>query len=255
MANRPADPREMLTADLELRIGDRTLAVRLPVPAGPTTLRGMLPALRALMAGLTGVAIGLAAGEGREISCRARCGACCRQVVPLAGAEAHHLAALIDALPEPRRSIVVARFAAARAQLEAAGLWADLVHMARLDDPAATKALEFTYFAQRIACPFLDDESCSIYTERPLACREHLVSSDPGHCAEPGGQGVVPIRLGRRLSAAVARAGTVDAPHHVALIALFEWIAWNPEVPAARDAASILDEVLSYLTGADRSEP
>jgi Fe-S-cluster containining protein len=246
-----AEPSQMLAADLELQIGGRKLAVRLPVPTGPTTLRVMLPALRALMAGLTGVAIEQAAGEGRAFACRAGCGACCRQLVPIAGAEAHHLAALIEALPAPRREAVLTRFAAARAQLEAAGLWRDLIRMAEITDPAAANALGLAYFAQHIACPFLEDESCSIHPERPLACREYLVSSDPAHCADPGGQGVVPIKLDRRLATAVARTGSGGGPRYVALTALFDWVTWHLEPPADQDAAAILGEVLTHLTGTE----
>ncbi|MEZ5279133.1 MAG: hypothetical protein R2770_01565 [Acidimicrobiales bacterium] len=37
-----------------------------------------------------------------------------------------------------------------------------------------------------VACPLLDDGVCSIRPDRPLACREYLVTSDPKHCAPPG---------------------------------------------------------------------
>lgn len=246
----PTEPQQILAADLELTIAGRTLAVRLPVPTGKTDLRGLLPALRALMAGLCGVALDIAAGEGRHVSCRAGCGACCRQLVPLAGAEAHELAALVELLPPDRRATIQARFAAARSRLEAAGLWPVLTGMAEITDPKAAAALGLDYFAQRIPCPFLEDESCSIHPDRPLACREYLVSSDPARCADPGGERVVPIKLDRRLAAAVARTGTADGrPHYVAMTALFEFVAAHPEVPPARDAGAILGEVLSHLTG------
>ena len=246
----PAPP-ALLAADLELEIGGRRLAVRLPVPMGKTDLRGMLPALRALMAGLCGVAIELAAVQSREVACKAGCGACCRQLVPIAGAEAHHLAALVEAMPPERRTAVFRRFAAARAQLEAAGLWSDLLRMADISDPAEANALGLGYFAQHIACPFLEDESCSIHPERPLACREYLVSNDPAQCADPGGQGVVPIKLDRRLATAVARTGTGGRPRYVAMTALFDWVAGNPEPPPVQDAAEILGEVLTHLTGSE----
>jgi len=246
-----AAPQQMLTADLELVIGGRRLAVRLPVPIGKTSLRGMLPALRALMAGLSGVAIEQAADEGRRVACKAGCGACCRQLVPIAGAEAHHLADLVDAMPAERRKAVMGRFAAARAQLEAAGLWRDFVRLPTITDPAEANALGLGYFAQHIACPFLEDESCSIHPERPLACREYLVSSDPAQCADPGGQGVVPIKLDRRLTTAVARTGGAGRPRYVAMTALFDWVACNPEAPPEQEAGEILGEVLTYFTGSE----
>jgi Fe-S-cluster containining protein len=34
-------------------------------------------------------------------------------------------------------------------------------------------------------CPFLEDESCSIHPDRPLVCREYLVTSPAELCAGP----------------------------------------------------------------------
>ena len=46
------------------------------------------------------------------------------------------------------------------------------------------RELNLEYWALKIACPFLENESCSIYKDRPIACREYLVVTDPKHCAE-----------------------------------------------------------------------
>lgn len=45
-----------------------------------------------------------AAAGGRVVSCRKGCGACCRQLVPLAWSEAYQPGELVNALPEPRRT-------------------------------------------------------------------------------------------------------------------------------------------------------
>ena len=42
-------------------------------------------------------------------------------------------------------------------------------------------------------CPFLEDESCSIHPERPLVCREYLVTSPAELCAGPAQEGVTPV--------------------------------------------------------------
>lgn len=31
-------------------------------------------------------------------------------------------------------------------------------------------------------CPFLQDSACAIYDERPLVCREYLVTNPPAAC-------------------------------------------------------------------------
>ena len=44
-------------------------------------------------------------------------------------------------------------------------------------------------------CPFLEDESCSIHPERPLVCREYLVTSPAELCAGPKQEGVTPVAV------------------------------------------------------------
>ena len=50
-------------------------------------------------------------------------------------------------------------------------------------------------FRSYIDCPFLDNEVCSIYADRPLACRELKVTSPPAHCSTPEQDGVIPLPL------------------------------------------------------------
>ena len=42
------------------------------------------------------------------------------------------------------------------------------------------------WFDLGIPCPFLAEESCSIQEQRPLICREYLVTSPSSACATPG---------------------------------------------------------------------
>ena len=95
--------------------------------------------------------------RGQAISCRAGCGACCRQLVPISETEAHLLAELVDASPEPRRDVLRARFADARRRLEAAGIWERLLaHRSLSEDDLERLGLD--YFRAGVACPFLEDE-------------------------------------------------------------------------------------------------
>ena len=61
------------------------------------------------------------------------------------------------------------------------GLLELIEHPERL--PAETqRRLGLEYFKPQIPCPFLEDESCSIYAERPFVCREYLVTSPAENC-------------------------------------------------------------------------
>lgn len=51
------------------------------------------------------------------------------------------------------------------------------------DDELEALGLEIFHLGS--PCPFLEAESCSIYEDRPLSCREFLVTSDKHLCPNP----------------------------------------------------------------------
>jgi Fe-S-cluster containining protein len=124
---------------------------------------------------------------GKAISCRKGCGACCRQLVPVSRTEGERLLQLVEAMPTERREVLKARFAAAEAAIEAAGL--------KDRQGRSDRELSTAYFALGVPCPFLEDESCSIHPERPLVCREYLVTSPAELCAGPKQEGVTPVAV------------------------------------------------------------
>ncbi len=170
------------TATLRLTIGDLKIAHPITVPNAAVPARDIVPALQ----GLVNAAV-TAAESGQAISCRKGCGACCRQLVPVSRTEGERLLDLVEAMPKERRREIRRRFAAAEAVLAPAGF-----------DKRTGKTdreLSTTYFALGVACPFLEEESCSIHEERPLICREYLVTSPPELCAGPLQEGVTPVAV------------------------------------------------------------
>jgi Fe-S-cluster containining protein len=178
----------------------------------------MLPALRRLADALAGEAVGRSAAAGAPVSCRAGCGACCRQLVPLLPAEAVAFERLLAELPEERRAVVVARAIDARRLADEAGLGPQLDASGGPTTLTSRRRLAAAWFALEVPCPFLEDESCSIHPDRPIACREYLVSSDPAFCAAPTEGNVVRVELlGSAMEASkqAARAGGADDPRRV----------------------------------------
>ena len=58
------------------------------------------------------------------------------------------------------------------------------------------------YFAAGIPCPFLEEERCGVYDERPVVCREYAVTSPPELCErlEPGLEAVErPVHMDQAL--------------------------------------------------------
>src|SRR5262249_58974939 len=94
------------SVSLSLRVAGEVVSVVLDVPAGPAGVDDLLPALQALEDALVRQATRQAEGGGRRISCRAGCGAGCRQLVPGSEGEARRLAALVRGLPAAPRAVV-----------------------------------------------------------------------------------------------------------------------------------------------------
>jgi Fe-S-cluster containining protein len=225
---------------------------RVTVPAGPARVSDLLPLARGLSDAVVRETCRAVEGSGELISCRKGCGACCRNLVAISEVEARRLREVIEGLPEPRRSAVRALFAEARQRLERAGLLETLHQAGRWTDEAYT-AMARNYFRQGIPCPFLEEEACSIYEERPITCREYLVTSPPELCASPDSKGVRRVRLPLRVFNAVARWQVPPAEHFlerwVPLILAPEWAEAHPEEPPPRPGPELLRELLVQLDG------
>ncbi|WP_439477398.1 YkgJ family cysteine cluster protein [Brevundimonas sp.] len=222
---------------LEMR-GER-IPVEMSVPAGLVAVEDVLPIVHGLSSLFATRATERAEAEGREISCRAGCGACCRQLVPVAPAEARALARLVEAMPEARREQVRRRFDAALDVLEPLGL------MQRLERSSGDRQLiAREYFEAGVACPFLEDEACSIHADRPLVCREYLVTSPPDLCAALS-PGIEKVTLEARPSLALLNVDLRDG--WLPLVLALVQDAQAPLSPRDRPAADILKDVIAGL--------
>lgn len=244
----PGDPGSA-TASVVLNLGGERFEARLTVPIGPTLPEQLLPVLQPLAESLAGAAVGRVEAEGKRVSCSMGCGACCRQVVPIAPSEARRIARLVEELPEPRRTVIQDRFAAARARLAAAGLLEQLTDTERLgESPLRDIGLE--YFRLGIACPFLENESCSIYADRPIACREYLVTSPPEHCARPSAETVRIVPLPAKVWIALARLEEQPGRRFVPWVPLAlapEWSRAQPAGPVPRAGTELLTAFFEKL--------
>lgn len=218
----------MLTANLEIAVAGRKIALQVDVPAGPVSPRRILP----LAHGLTDVVVQASVdAQSAPVSCAKGCGACCRQLVPVSVVEARAIHARVGEMEEPRRSAVVSRFADACRRTDEAGLGERLRDFSRLPGAAAMNAFGIDYFRLGIPCPFLEDESCSIHRTRPAICREFLVTSDARHCADPQPDTIERIELGARVSRALpSLEGRSDTPgtHWLPLIHALVWVDAHP---------------------------
>ena len=221
------------TATLRLKVGDLAIAHPLTVPNAAVPATAVLPALQGLVNEVVG-----AAEAGREISCRKGCGACCRQLVPISPTEGEALLALIEAMPRERRKAVRTRFAEAEAAIGGAGL---AERGGRSD-----REMSVAYFALRVPCPFLEEESCSIHPERPLVCREYLVTSPAELCAGPNQEGVTPVAV-PKVSLA-ARGLQDESDDWFPLATLMAWSRTRPGNGKRRPGTEWVQRFLKGLT-------
>jgi methyltransferase-like protein/Fe-S-cluster containining protein len=245
MADEPVATR---TAALKMSIAGRPIEAQIEVPEAPTRPRQLLPILQWFTDEVVEAARGRVEQEGKTISCRAGCGACCRQLVPISRAEAYQLAELVERLPETRRSEVRRRFQAAEERLAAAGLLEGLMEPTSL--AVDTRALGLDYFRLGIACPFLENESCSIHSDRPLACREYLVTSPAENCRQPTAETIEMVDLPARVSKALlaVEQGNAKRPTWVPLSLAPRWAASHAEPPPGRSGPELLGDIFQRLS-------
>jgi Fe-S-cluster containining protein len=236
------------TANVALSLGARKLELEFAVPDALVRASALLPLFQSLANTLVAAAVDEVEAEGLHISCTKGCGACCRQLVPISEIEARRLRDLVAEMPEARRDEILDRFAAARRRLEASGM------LDRLTDPRgvtgdALAQLGLDYFQHGIACPFLEAESCSIHPDRPISCREYLVTSPAENCGHPSAETVRCVRIGAKVSNAVAALAQGDQPGRwVPLVLALGWAEEHPDDSTPRPATELVQELFTRLT-------
>jgi len=247
----PSDAQDFVTAQVDLQVAGTRVQFALTVPTAPVSPGAILPVFQTLSEAIQAdVASGLEE-EGKRISCRAGCGACCRQLVPITKIEARYLAELVDSMPQPRQSEIRSRFAEVIRRLEEAGILETLRHPEWVL-PETKEKLGLTYFGLGIPCPFLENESCSIHENRPLVCREYLVTSPPEHCANPAWKLVEGVNLLVRMSGFLARFAESEPPgpgSWVVLPLALEWAASHPDESPARPGPVWVERLFQMVAG------
>jgi hypothetical protein len=121
------------------------------------------------------------------------------------------------------------------------------------NEEAAKLALD--YLLQRVACPFLVEESCSIHPIRPLICREYLVTSPAEFCVYPTRENVVGVPVPVKLSSVMFKIGAqVEGGGRgwIPLVFLFAWMTAERRPGDAVQGAGpeVLYEVVRRLASA-----
>ncbi len=229
---------EWTTGNIEMTIGGIPIKMELTVPATPVKPHRMLPIFQQMTNSFVDISAQSAEANGKTISCKAGCGACCSQPVPIAEIEAYHIAEVVEQLPEPRRTEIRQRFTDAVEHFTKID-WFD-----RMKATAARAATEprdtvikdiqkiaLEYFEENLPCPFLEEGSCSIHPVRPVACREYLVTSPAENCSNPTATTVNKIDLFVKASDSVRTVGRTEKFRKMGFIPLIKALDLAAEYP------------------------
>lgn len=255
-------------ATIRMEIHGQKRAFTVPVPLGPSHLLDLLPATGAIASQEAQANIDHARAEGKEISCKAGCGACCRQLVAISAVEAKALADLVASMPPERQGIIRERFRASIRRLEEAGILdanepvGSRYPVARDQGSIHTTLTDLghRYFQLKIACPFLENESCGIYEVRPAVCREYHVTSPADNCArlyEASVDRLEPMFHVSDILGQLAERTTGLAQSTLMLVQSLEWAEANGNVFNEPLDGKSLFEMLMHEVGklADESGP
>lgn len=242
---------EWVTGKVRISIGGEPLDFQMTVPAKPVKPQRMLPIFQQMTSSFVEMAETAIARAGGKISCKKGCGACCRQAIPLAEIEAYKITALVETLPEPRRTEIKKRFEAAWHHFSEIGWFERLDECAELPHEEREKVI-LEYFHEGIPCPFLEDESCSIHAERPLVCREYLVTSPAENCAKLTAEGVrmvdLPIKPSDTIRKITNSQNLNKSVNFVPLILALEWTKLHADKFPEKTGEQWMAEFFTKLT-------
>lgn len=194
----------------EFKVNDEIVKAEIPVIVEPVRPVELLPIFQQLTDTIVQISVDKVNREGKEVSCTKGCAACCHRLVPVTESEAYLLMELIGAMPKKKRNAVWQRFDDAIDMLEEFE-YVELLEEMNDMSSEQFRDLEEKYFQLGIPCPFLEKESCSIYHNRPLACREHLVTSPAANCSNSHSEPIEILPIAVKVSEVAAQ---IDEPLH-----------------------------------------
>jgi Fe-S-cluster containining protein len=228
---------------LELDISGTRLDFRIAA-SGDARLADIVPAARAVCGKITETVLEQMSLSGSCIPCRKGCAACCSYLVPLSAPEVFRFRQEI--FPKAKYSpdnmlrtylLAARRLISHRPPRDAFG------------NPDDLSALSQWYASLNLTCPFLYSHQCAIYHQRPLACREHLVTGSARGCRGNSSKAQVidlPARLGNILCRLTKELCDVDDT--VMMPLALAWYEENKQLDERTWPAAMMTKLLVEIT-------
>ncbi len=171
---------------LDLDVLGKNVNFSIAVSKGQATLADIVPLARMICTKITDIVVESVCSNEHHIPCHKGCATCCNHyLVPLSVPEAFRLKEEISHAPRSQReSIWQACLLTTRRifSKRPPKLSMDQADGPSLVGPVDLERVSDWYNNLKLPCPFLHKGLCTIYDQRPLACREHFVKGSAEAC-------------------------------------------------------------------------
>jgi len=168
---------------LEFDIFGEPVHFRIGVAHKQARLADIAPMARKLSTKLAPAVLNQLGKEEKFVPCCKGCSACCNYLVPLSVPEVFRMKQEVLAVPANRgRAVLQSCLDAPKRVLDNSSQSSDLYPSTEILGPTRVSQLGRWYAGLKLSCPFLSDGLCTIYEQRPTACREHIVTGSPSLC-------------------------------------------------------------------------
>ncbi len=168
---------------LDLDIFGEPVHFRIGVSQRQARLADIVPLSRTLSTKLAIAVLNKLSKDGKFVPCRKACSACCSYLIPLSIPEVFRLRQELLALsPDQREMVLKACLDTAKVILNNLPENIEINESIEMNGQIQTGWLSRWYSGLKQPCPFLSHGLCTIYEQRPIACREHIVTGSAILC-------------------------------------------------------------------------
>lgn len=168
---------------LEFNVLDEPVDLHIAVADRQATLADIVPLARKLATKLALVVLDKLKNEGKIVPCRKGCSACCSYLTPLSVPEVFCLRQEVLAMPADQgRTVLKSCLETAKKILENWPGKFETNELTKINGQSRHSDISRWYAGLELLCPLSSDGLCTAYQQRPIACREHLVTGSVLSC-------------------------------------------------------------------------
>jgi Fe-S-cluster containining protein len=171
--------------DFALDFFEKPISFRIGIEKENAGLADIVPLAKTISSRLSDALLEELRADGISIPCKKGCAACCSYLIPLSVPEVFRLRDEIAQMPsEESRRITEALLVNAKKILDNSRTGVEKNSSAKTNLNIQAARLSRWYSSLKMSCPFLSNDLCITYDQRPVACREHVVTTAAKLCQE-----------------------------------------------------------------------